>query len=233
MGMQDITFHEAEIQKTSDGSSTLVHMVLGELYHSRHGAWTESQHIYILHGLHCLLETELPSIRVFEMGFGSGLNAALTREEADRHQIPVHYTSLELYPLDASVIDKMEMPRQTPDARKRWLDLHRSTWGEATQISPYFTLHKLQAAFPNIPQETYAKWHLVYYDAFAPAAQPELWNAEAMRACYEILVPGGMWLSYCAKGQVRRILRDAGFEVEALPGPPGKREITRAIKPSF
>lgn len=228
--MGKFEFNRADIVPTSDGSSTLVHSHLGELYHSRHGAWTESQHIFIRHGLSGFLEEKSDGIRVFEMGFGSGLNAALTREEAERHQVRVFYTAMELFPIEESVVAAMIMPEQNAMERERWLELHRTPWNEATEISPYFTLHKIHAAFPDVPDSDPGGYHLIYFDAFAPAAQPELWSVNALTTCYQLLVPGGRWLSYCAKGQVRRNLREAGFEVEALPGPPGKREITRAVK---
>lgn len=228
--MDNFEFNRADIVRTSDGSSTLVHAQLGELYHSRHGAWTESHHIFIRHGLAHFMDDSIARIRIFEMGFGSGLNAALTREEADRRKVPVLYTAIELFPINARVVEAMKMPEQHPDERDRWLELHHHVWEQEIQVSPYFSLHKIHAAFPDIPSSDPGKYHLIYYDAFAPAAQPELWSVDAMTTCYQLLLPGGRWLSYCAKGQVRRNLREAGFEVEALPGPPGKREITRAEK---
>ena len=228
--MERIDFHDAEIVETGDGSSTLKHSVLGELYHSRHGAWTESHHIFIKHGLSEFLGGEIKPIQVFEMGFGSGLNAALTREAADKYRHPVHYTSIELYPIRESVIRDMDMPGQTDVERERWLELHSTPWDEEVKITPYFTIHKIRGTFPNSSLKIPGKFDLIYYDAFAPAAQPELWSFDTLAECFDLLNSGGRWLSFCAKGQVRRDLQEVGFEVEALPGPPGKREITRAVK---
>lgn len=230
--MKQPKYHQPKIQSTSDGSSTLVHPVLEELYHSRHGAWTESQHIFIRHGLMPVIEREPESISIFEMGFGSGLNATLVREIANAYKTMVHYVAVEQYPVDLDVITEMEMPAQQTEERGRWLELHRADWDESVQIDSYFTLQKMKASFPNDLIPGVGTYDLVFYDAFAPAVQPELWDEVALGKCYELLKDGGMWLSYCAKGQVRRTLKEIGFEVEALPGPPGKREITRASKKS-
>lgn len=228
--MNQPIFHHPRIQATTDGSSTLVHPVLDELYHSRHGAWTESQHIFIKHGLIPVIEKGPESVSIFEMGFGSGLNAALSREIANSYKIPVLYVAVELYPVEPDVIRDMVMPDQLPEQQERWLELHRANWDEIVRIDTYFTLHKMKSSFPDVLVPDVGTYDLVFYDAFAPAAQPELWGTEALGKCHDLLKVEGMWLSYCAKGQVRRTLKEVGFEVEALPGPPGKREITRAIK---
>ena len=223
-------FHRPTIYATSDGSSTLVHPLLEELYHSRHGAWTESQHIFIKDGLMPVVAKGQKQISIFEMGFGSGLNAALAREMAIAFNLSVLYTTVELYPVDLEVISKMEMPEQLVEERERWMELHRSDWDQEVLIDSFFTLNKTKASFPDDPVPGSGCYDLVFYDAFAPAVQPELWGEEALGQCYNLLGSGGMWLSYCAKGQVRRNLKAVGFEIEGLPGPPGKREITRAVK---
>jgi len=223
-------YYQPSIQATSDGSATLVHPILGELYHSRHGAWTESHHIFIGHGLLPFLEGNPQSVHIFEMGFGSGLNATLVREVADREKVPISYTSVESYPVERTVVEEMEMPEQTREERERWLELHLAAWDLEVEISPYFKIQKMKASFPEVNVPGSGLFNLIFYDAFAPAAQPELWSVSAMSKCYEMLAKDGMWLSYCAKGQVRRNLKEAGFEVEALPGPPGKREITRGVR---
>ncbi len=225
-----LDYLQPSVLLTSDGSSTLRHSVLDELYHSRHGAWTESCHIFIRYGLTPLAEQNRNNISVFEMGFGSGLNAALTREMADKLQVAVQYTGFELYPVEPEIVADMIMPAQAPAERDRWLELHQMPWGEPVRASDWFTLIKHKASFPGEVPPDIGKFDLVYYDAFAPAAQPELWNSVALEKCFELLNEGGLWLSYCAKGQVRRTLKNVGFEVESLPGPPGKREITRAVK---
>lgn len=228
--MKSTIYHHPSILPTSDGSSTLVHSFLDELYHSRHGAWTESQHIYIAHGLTPVIEKYPPSIHVFEMGFGSGLNATLTREVADQYQVPVRYTTVENFPVDHDIVAGMDMPEQSREERKHWLELHQVPWEAESKVSSYFYLHKIRASFSEVVIPDMESFDLIYYDAFAPAAQPELWTVASLAKCYDMLTWGGLWLSYCAKGQVRRNLKEAGFEVEALPGPPGKREITMAMK---
>ncbi|MBY5958930.1 tRNA (5-methylaminomethyl-2-thiouridine)(34)-methyltransferase MnmD [Membranicola marinus] len=228
--MEQSKYHRPTIQSTSDGSSTLNHSVLDELYHSRHGAWTESQHIFIQHGLVPVLQGSAQEISIFEMGFGSGLNAALVREAARRSKIPVHYVAVELYPVELDVIAEMAMPDQRADERNRWLDLHQSAWNEDVEIDPYFALHKIKGAFPDQSVPGSGTYDLIFYDAFAPGAQPELWGIEALGQCFDLLRRGGAWISYCSKGSVKRNLREVGFEVIPLPGPPGKREITKAVK---
>lgn len=228
--MKTTQFHQPAIISTSDGSSTLTHPVLEELYHSRHGAWTESQHIFIQYGLMPFIEKSPEFVTIFEMGFGSGLNAAMTREVAQVFDIPVKYVTIELYPVRADIVSRMTMPKQSEEERKRWLELHRTKWNEEVILDRHFSLNKYQCTFPDkmIPERGF--FDVVFYDAFAPGAQPELWGLEALGCCFELLKPNGAWISYCSKGSVKRNLRKVGFEVEGLPGPPGKREITRALK---
>lgn len=227
-----IKYSRPEIRETSDGSPSLFHEVLGELYHSRHGAWTESRHIFIANALIPYLERSPSSgeIKVFEMGFGSGLNAVLTAETAREYRRKILFTSIELYPVAPEVIEKMEYPFEEEITLSEFYKIHRTAWGRPEKISEYFTLHKIQGSFPeDISASEF--FDLIYYDAFAPGAQPALWEEETMKHCFRMLKPGGIWISFSSKGSVQRNLRNAGFEVTKLPGPPGKREITLAGKP--
>lgn len=216
---------------TGDGSSSLIHSHLKEMYHSRHGAWTETNYIFIEKGLIPVLERGKSPVRVFEMGFGSGLNAARTRETAGEKETEIHYTTIEKYPVDPRIIEEMDFPFPDEKDLKKLTELHHAPWNHDTRINPYFSLHKISGSFPEDLSEMKETFDLIYYDAFAPGAQPELWEENVFGICYTMLVPGGVWITFSSKSSVQRNLASAGFLVEKLPGPPGKREIIRAIKP--
>lgn len=212
-----------EVQDTADGSPTLFVPALDEHYHSVKGARTESQHVFISQGL-CACRAAAP--RVLEVGFGTGLNALLTWAEADRAGRPVHYTTLERYPLPPSAVRALDYA----DA-DRLLALHEAPWERPAVLSPCFTLLKRQADFTVLALPS-AAFDVVYMDAFAPEKQPEMWSEDRLALLFRALAPGGLLTTYCAKGSVRRLLQHVGFITERLPGPPGgKREILRARKP--
>ena len=217
------------IEETADGSPTLYREDIDEHYHSVKGALTESIHVYLETGWRKAAETSIP-VRIFEVGFGSGLNAAITASAALECSIPTEYFSVELYPL----------PKETADIISEVLDneyrgmfdsVNQAPWEKDVEINPYFTLHKLEADLltAELPSELDA----VYFDAFAPEKQPEMWDERIFRKIYDAMRPGGILTTYCAKGSIRRMLREIGFLTERLPGPPGgKREILRATKPT-
>ncbi len=209
------------LQQTADGSATLFVPGLDEHYHSVKGARTESVHVFIDMGLRAC---PVAAPRVLEVGFGTGLNALLTWDEAERARRPVFYTTLELYPLRLD-----EALSLGYGGRLR--ALHEAEWEREVLLSPCFTLCKRQADFTTLPLPAGA-FDVVYFDAFAPDKQPAMWTEERFAALFAALSPGGILATYCAKGEVRRRLQRAGFCVERLPGPPGgKREILRARKP--
>ena len=215
-----------ELQVTSDGSHTLYMPDMDEHYHSVNGAIQESEHVFIEAGLHRLSKKE---IRVLEIGFGTGLNAFLTlldSMQADRH---ITYYSMELYPLDIALVQNLNYGKVLC-AREEdmFMALHEAPWNQSASITPNFTLHKMkgdcnQAELPN-------EIDLVYFDAFAPDKQPEMWNQELFNKLYFRMNAGGILTTYCAKGAVRRTMKESGFSVERIPGPPGKREMLRATK---
>ncbi|MEM8586110.1 MAG: tRNA (5-methylaminomethyl-2-thiouridine)(34)-methyltransferase MnmD [Bacteroidota bacterium] len=219
------------IQITSDGSQTVRSGRFDIQYHSIHGAVTESEHVFINAGLHARLERgHSASIHIVEMGFGTGLNAYLAlREAAARTDIKFSYSVVEKYPLDKALISQLEYAAILGLPRVDFQQLHESDWDAEYQLSDNFTLHKVLGDWlevaPGLP-----KADVIFYDAFAPNAQPELWSEESMQSCADLLQPGGCWVSYCAKGSVKRALKAAGLQVEAIPGPPRKREMTRAWK---
>lgn len=219
---------QRQLQLTQDGSHTIAITGSGITYHSTHGAIQESQHVFIQAGLLPLLH-EYSTLRVFEMGFGTGLNALLTLQQAVNCNRPVHYTTAELYPLQAHEYNTLNYCTllQAPQMQPYFTAMHQA-WNKETAIHPLFTLHKLQQSIEdvNLP----AKCHLVYYDAFAPDDQPALWTEKIFAQMFAMLENNGILVTYCSKGSVRRALQAAGFMVAKLPGPPGKREITRAVK---
>jgi tRNA U34 5-methylaminomethyl-2-thiouridine-forming methyltransferase MnmC len=214
------------LQITSDGSHTLYMPDMDEHYHSVNGAIQESEHVFIEAGLHRLPKKE---VRVLEIGFGTGLNAFLTlldSMQADRH---ITYYSMELYPLDIALVQNLNYGKVLC-AREEdmFMALHEAPWNQSASITPNFTLHKMkgdcnQAELPN-------EIDLVYFDAFAPDKQPEMWNQELFNKLYFRMNAGGILTTYCAKGAVRRTMKESGFSVERIPGPPGKREMLRATK---
>ena len=248
---------ERIIEKTDDGSATLFVPELNEHYHSTKGARTESQHIFIDMGLKASSAT---TPRILEIGFGTGLNAWLTLEEAERSRRNIHYTGLELYPLEWQTIEQLgyisndeqltTSDRQQP-AIELFKQLHTSPWGKDVQLTPHFTVRKVETDVNKLRVENgelrvnnandsvansqfsilNSPFNLVYFDAFAPEKQPEMWSQELFNRLYVLLDRDGILTTYCAKGVVRRMLQTAGFTVERLPGPPsGKREILRARK---
>lgn len=212
---------------TADGSSTLFVAELDEHYHSIHGALQESSHVFINAGLLPRTEEE---IYILEFGLGTGLNAWLTAIEAERINKHINYLCLEKYPISSTEAQHLNYSSFRPDASNLFNRIHVSPWGERATISPHFKLTKIEADFLMWKPEK-PKFHVIYFDAFAPTAQPELWQPELLQTCFDALNPGGYWVSYCAKGQLKRDLKSVGFEVESLPGPPGKRQMTRALKP--
>lgn len=213
---------------TKDGSHTIAIPSMNVTYHSMHGAIQESLHVFIEAGLKSMSPHSRLEARIFEMGFGTGLNALLTLAEADNMPWPVHYTAVELFPLEQGELQSLNYCEQLnrPELQPVFEDLHAAGWEKETQIKQNFTLLKLRSSLLNLP--ALPPFDLVYFDAFAPAAQPELWTPEVFRILYDLLLPGGILVTYCSKGDVRRAMQSAGFQVEKIPGPPGKREMVRA-----
>lgn len=212
--------------KTEDGSHTIFVPELGEHYHSLFGAVSESRHIYIDAGFKYL---QKESVRIIEFGMGTGLNVLLTYQEAMKARRKVHYHAIEKYPLSEFEIENLNLVEKTfcanPDIFSK---IHSLPWGENIYLSGNFTLYKEKADFrkANPP----GIFDLVYFDAFAPEVQPKLWTQEMFMRISAITEKGSVLTTYSAKGSIRRNLQAAGFSVEKLPGPMGKREITRALR---
>lgn len=207
------------IAVSADGSPTLWVPKLDEHYHSIHGALTESQHVFIEAGFNAI---EADPIRILEVGLGTGLNAALTLKQ--RGQRNVQYTALEKFPLTGE-----EAAALVPKDDKETLKILAAPANENIALSPGFSFQLLVEDLRTF-RAPESSFDLIYFDAFAPSAQPELWTDAIFENMFGVLAPGGALVTYCAKGVVKRSMKAAGFEVERLPGPPRKREMTRAWK---
>ncbi|PRY10894.1 tRNA U34 5-methylaminomethyl-2-thiouridine-forming methyltransferase MnmC [Pontibacter ummariensis] len=220
-----------EIRQTKDGSNTLYVPELNEHYHSVHGALQESQHVFIKHGLEHVLQSK-KDIKILEVGFGTGLNAVLTFPFALAQKAFIQYDTLEKFPLSEELVNQLQFEQVilNPELQDVFKQMHQADWNVPVDLIPYFTLQKIHETLEEfVPPQSY--YDLVYFDAFAPEKQPELWTEAMFRKLYQATRPGGVLVTYCAKGSFKRSLKAAGFEVEALPGPPGKREMTRGVKP--
>jgi tRNA U34 5-methylaminomethyl-2-thiouridine-forming methyltransferase MnmC len=206
---------------TADGSPTLFVPELNECYHSVNGALTESEHVFIAAGYRAF-EASDKDINILEIGFGTGLNALLTVAESAKHSGVVRYTGIELHPLPENIIHSLNFNDDADVFRQ----LHQCGWGIYTGITDTFFLRKINTNFTNYRLDE--KYDVIYLDAFSPEVQPELWTEDIFRKLFSGMNPGGILTTYCAKGQVRRNMQQAGFTVERLPGPPGKREMLRA-----
>ena len=215
------------LEKTDDGSYTLYVPHLDEHYHSVKGALTESRHIFIDMGLRHSNVTEPRSL---EIGLGTGLNCFLTFLAAEETGKKIHYTGIERYPLNEDTLRKLDYPTIINQGHETdYYAIHQAPWGRDVELSPKFTLHKIEGDFTSYPFD--GKYDIIYFDAFAPEKQPEMWEQSLFDMLYNVLNEGGILTTYCAKGVVRRMLQSAGFTVERLPGPPGgKREILRATR---
>ncbi|MEN9917902.1 MAG: tRNA (5-methylaminomethyl-2-thiouridine)(34)-methyltransferase MnmD [Bacteroidota bacterium] len=218
--------NELQLEITSDGSYTLFVPPLNEHYHSINGAIQESNHVYIDAGL---LKSHQKNIYVLEIGFGTGLNAYLTYKAAQKHELNIQYTTFELYPLHPDIVRKLNYTTSdTPIEEHFFKELHQAPWSQMHQITPTYSLHKIEADFSLLNTEIKEKFDIIYFDAFAPDKQPEMWTQEIVDFLYAHTHLGGILTTYCAKGIVRRMLQHAGYTVERIPGPPGKREMLRA-----
>ena len=211
---------------TEDGSTTLYNENIGEYYHSTHGAIQESMHIFIKDGFY---ECKKDEIHILEMGFGTGLNAFLTLLEAEKTNKKIYYYTVELYPINTEQVESLNYAEiLAPEKKDILLKLHAAKWGENSKICSNFEIVKINSDFCSLDLKDYM-FDVVYYDAFSPEKQPELWSLEIFEKIFSHCNSGAILTTYCAKGYVRRNLQAAGFTVHRLPGPPGKREKLSAV----
>lgn len=217
---------DTELRITSDGSHTLYVLGMDEHFHSRFGAMTESEHIFINAGL-----AGMPAgdITILEVGFGTGLNALLTAINAGRNKIRITYTSLEKEPVDPALISRLNYGSLAGEGGQELFDaIHAARWNSPVLITEWFTIEKRLTDLTS--EDPAGMYDLVYFDAFGPDKQPEMWSQEIMRKIAAVTRPGSVFVTYSAKGDLKRMLRSLGFEVSHLPGPPGKRVFTRAVR---
>ena len=215
------------IQKTEDGSPTIYLPELDEHYHSVHGAIQESSHIFIQAGLRSL---PAGHIRILEVGFGTGLNAFLTLLETfNNPDLSIEYFTVERYPLSTDITEQLDYPHLlAPDRADLFAALHRAPWDKPVNITSAFTLHKIEGDIATVPLPD--DINLIYFDAFAPEKQPEMWQQSIFDRIASHASPQSVIVTYCAKGDVRRGWQATGFRMEKLAGPPGKRHILRGTK---
>jgi len=219
---------------SEDGSHTLCREDLNETYHSIHGAIQESKHVFIDAGLRHWLKNNISNdIKILEVGFGTGLNALLTldylRKEAQ--ELKVKYTGYELYPLEKEITQQLNYTSEKHSLtalRPEFELMHATNWQQSNEISSEFQLTKIDQSILELDDNQ--KYDLIFYDAFAPQVEPTLWEVEVFEKIYNATKPEGIFVTYCAKGQVRRDLESVGFKMERIPGPPGKREMLRGTK---
>jgi tRNA U34 5-methylaminomethyl-2-thiouridine-forming methyltransferase MnmC len=222
---------ERKIIITKDGSHTISVPEMNATYHSVHGAIQESMHVYIQAGLRYSGVFDYIGVNhVLEIGFGTGLNALLTLIEADKHKNRIYYTAIEPHPLPQTETSELNYCKQLsqPHYQPLFEKMHGVEWEEMFEITENFRLTKTKNSLPDFSMENY--FFLIYFDAFDPRAQPELWTKEVFQKLYSMMIDGGILVTYCSKGIVRRAMQSAGFSVEKIPGPPGKKEMIRAVK---
>lgn len=227
MEAKDFDCLHRELQQTADGSHTLFVPEMDEHYHSVNGAIQESEYIFIEKGLRSVNKRD---IRILEIGFGTGLNALLTANDLENRDDCDHilYYAVEKYPLDEEIFSLLNYCGKIGISGELFRSLHFSSWNEDVPLTRRFTLHKIlgdgrDCCFPE-------GIDLVYFDAFAPDKQPDMWSPEIFDRLYACMASGGVIVTYCAKGEVRRRMQCSGFKMERLPGPPGKRHILRGVK---
>ena len=213
-----------EILITSDGSSTIHLPDWDEQYHSKNGSINETYHVFINSGLKLVTADK---VSILEIGFGTGLNCFITYLESKRE---IDYVGVEAYPVTAEEVEKMNFIAVLDAEKERaaFNKIHTVSWDEKHQITDAFSLTKRKQFFEDIEDED--AFNLIYFDAFGARVQPQLWTEDIFQKMYNALQKDGILVTYSAKGSVRRAMQAVGFVVERLPGPPGKREMLRAIK---
>jgi tRNA U34 5-methylaminomethyl-2-thiouridine-forming methyltransferase MnmC len=218
-----------QIITTGDGSPSLLNTTLNETYHSQHGAVQESKHVFLKHGLDFYLwQNSKETVNIFEVGFGTGLNVWLTMNASKAIKQKIVFTSIEAFPLDVEVWSQLSYT-DDEDLKAIFNKIHLAPWNEEALIDPLFLLNKVHASLHEYALPSSA-FDLIYFDAFAPSKQPEMWELSILEKVTGSMASGGVFVTYCAKGQLKRDLRVLGLAVETLPGPPGKNEMVRAVK---
>jgi len=227
-----MTADDIQLITTSDGSHSFLNTTLNETYHSIHGAIQESAYVFIKNGLDYFIQLNKPKqISILEIGFGTGLNALLTLESSIQTNIPLHYTTIEAFPIALKTAQLLNYGSLLTfnNASQYFKRLHDGPWDLEQVIESNFRIKKMEQKVQDgifLP----GSYDLVYFDAFAPSKQPEMWELNVIQKIERAMKPGAAFVTYCAKGQLKRDLKSLGLIVETLPGPPGKKEMVRATK---
>lgn len=221
---------------TADGSHTLFNEALNETYHSKNGALQESLHVFIQNGLtHFINQNQVETIHIFEVGFGTGLNAILTLKDAMTRNLKINYTCIEAYPLSIDTINQLNYLKEESAILKSLFNkIHLCNWNEWVEINEHFSVYKIENKLEQISIKQLLQisnpFDMIYFDAFAPDKQPELWTTNIFKTMFDTMKIGSILVTYSAKGDVKRALREAGFIVKRLAGPIGKRHMLCARK---
>ncbi|UFH34260.1 tRNA (5-methylaminomethyl-2-thiouridine)(34)-methyltransferase MnmD [Flavobacterium acetivorans] len=218
---------QREIIQTHDGSTTIHIKEWDECYHSKHGAIQEAQHVFIKNGLSLFQNKE---VSILEIGFGTGLNAFITFLEARKMNQSIHYIGVEAYPISTEELVSMNYVEELDANGEKEIfeKMHQSNWDEKVELSDHFSLEKRKQFFQEI--EDTGQYDLIYFDAFGYRVQPELWSTAIFSKMFASLKDKGILVTYAARGVIKRSMIEAGFTVEKMAGPPGKREMFRATK---
>lgn len=220
------TLSIVQVIKTKDGSNTLLHHQYNEIYHSRNGAYSEAMHVFVNAGLTHQLQS-FNTVNILEIGFGSGLNCILSLAHNTKK---IHYTGVDVLPIEWNTIAELGYPtlEKIEAVEADYKRIINADWNSKFIVNDDFTLTKLSNCL--LSMELPQQYNLVYFDAFAPNVQPNMWKIDVFDKIYQSLETGAVLVTYCAKGQVKRDLMEVGFTIEKLEGPPGKREMIRATK---
>ena len=219
-----------KIITTGDGSQSLFREDLNETYHSTHGAEAESRYVYLEMGLKLFLERKAAPVRILEVGFGTGLNALLTIEYCLKNNIEVDYHTLEPFPLSEEIFHQLAYFETIAfkNSKEQFLKMHRAGDGERLKLEEQFVFTQYFKKLEDF--QSVQPFDLIYFDAFAPSKQADMWTVEQMNQLYSLTAKDGVLTTYCAQGQFKRNLKAAGYTMEELPGPPNKKEMTRGRK---
>ena len=215
---------------TDDQSHTLFSEKFKATYHSTRGAISESKHVFIQNGLQFFNEKyNSKEVSILEIGFGTGLNAFMTYLFAKERELKINYHSVEAFPISLEDVIQLNYTNESSSGEKvAFNQMHQQEWNRGEEISNYFSLTKHLSLLEDFNSEQ--KFNVIYFDAFSPSEQPELWTEEIFKKMFDLLEDNGVLVTYCAQGQMKRNMKQVGFKVQSLPGALGKREMTRGIK---
>ena len=217
--------------KTSDGSNSLLNTELNETYHSTNGALQESNHVFIKNGLQFFVEkNKASSVSIFEVGFGTGLNALLALKFSLENRVKINYVSIEAFPIEWELLSQLNYADliSFENEKTNFEKIHQCDWDKKIEINEFFSLTKIKETVQSI-ELTPENFDVIFFDAFAPSKQPEMWEKSVLQKIVWTMKVESVFVTYCAKGQLKRDLKSLGMMIESPPGPPGKREMVRAV----